>query len=86
MRTFIIGLTVGSQSIIKIDRLLTQQNDPLKYILTCEMSYHHLELLFSCTIRGKNLIEVKCYDLVDKFIGGTSKNTLAKIKEANGGV
>ena len=50
------------------------------------MSYHHLELLFSCTIRGKNLIEVKCYDLVDKFIGGTSKNTLAKIKEANGGV
>ena len=53
-RTFIVGLTVCSQSIIKIaDRLLSRQNNPFKYILTYKLSQDHLELLFSC-IRGKN--------------------------------
>lgn len=33
-----------------------------------------------------HLVEVQRDDLVDRFIGGTSKNTVLKIKEAKGGV
>ena len=53
-KNFLLGFIVAAISIKELSyKLLTQENEPFKYVLTYKFSQDHLELLFAC-IRGKN--------------------------------